>query len=100
MNVAFARSALAVLCNSERRLAERWGPAAGRTVARRLLELVAVDAAALDRLPRASVSTNGKGETVIEFGDEVVVRGVITASDGAAPERILITGVDVHGGER
>lgn len=93
MDVTFASTALAALCNSERLLAKRWGPEVGRTVGRRLLELAAADSAALVRLPRVSLSTNGNGETIIAFGD-VVVRGQIMAAGGAA-ERILITDLDV-----
>ena len=102
MDVTFSSASLAALCNSERRLARRWGPEVGRTVARRLLDLVAVDAATLDRLPDASVSINGDGEATITFADEIVVRGVIGNSrDGARAARadadhMLITSLDVH----
>lgn len=104
MDVTFSSSALAALCNSERHLAQRWGPEVGRTVARRLLDLSAAEAATLGRLPGARVSTNGTGETSVAFGDDIVVRGVISHSeDGAGGARadadcMLITSLDVCGG--
>jgi len=103
MNVTFSTAALAALCNSERRLTQEWGPEVGRRVARRLLDLAAADAATLERLPWATVSTNGSGEVVVEFGDEIVVRGVIANSgDGTRSartddDRVVITNLDVHG---
>lgn len=106
MDVSFSSAALAELCNSEHRLARRWGQQAGRTVARRLLDLAAADAAAVCRLPEAHVSTNGTGETTITFGPGIVIRGFISNQDGAsrpAPAgtgRILITSVYVHGSEQ
>ena len=83
MDVSFGSAALAELCNSEHRLAQRWGQQAGRLVARRLLDLAAADTAAVCRLPGADVSTNGTGETTITFGQEVVIRGVISDPDDA-----------------
>jgi hypothetical protein len=97
MDVTFADASLAALCNSENNLARRWGTT-GRTVGRRLLELAASDAAALDRLPQAKVSENGMGETVIAFGTEIVIRGVIRTAGGPAGDGIVITGLDVQGG--
>ena len=96
MDVTFRSAELAALCNSERHLADRWGVDAGRTVGRRLLELCAADVRSLHRLPRAEVSRNGQGETIIDFG-EVVVQGVISG-DGADTERIVITSLVVQGG--
>jgi hypothetical protein len=96
MDVTFKTVALATLCNSQRRLADRWGEDAGRTVGRRLLEINAADSASLEKLPRAAVSHNGRGETTIDFGGDVVVRGVITA-DGQDGERIVITSLEVQG---
>lgn len=106
MDLTFRTAALAALCNSERGLARRWGPERGRTVARRLLDLAAADAATLDRLPGAQVSTDGAGETVVAFGDEIVVRGVIRSSDDgtratrADADHMMITGLDVRGSSR
>lgn len=105
MDVSFSSAALAELCNSEHRLAQRWGQQAGRMVARRLLDLAAADAATVCRLPEADVSTNGTGETTITFGREIVIRGVISNLDDAdRPRRanadhILITTLHVHGSE-
>ena len=105
MDVSFSSAALAELCNSEHRLAQRWGQQAGRLVARRLLDLAAADTAAVGRLPEADVSTNGTGETTITFGQEVVIRGVISDPDDAGRPvradsgRILITSLHVHESE-
>ena len=96
MVVTFHSAELAALCNSQRRLVNRWGADAGHTVCRCLLEIGAADSTSLDRLPRAEVSDNGRGETIIDFGDEVVVRGVISA-DGYDGERIVITSLKVQG---
>lgn len=93
MDVSFGSAPIAALCNSQRRLAERWGHERAQTVQRRLLELAAVDAADIGRLPRANISA-AHGEAVIDFGGEVVVRGVITAGDGPLG-RIRISGVAV-----
>jgi hypothetical protein len=95
MDVTFSSAALAALCNSERRLADRWGDEAGRTVGRRLVELWAADADTVLRLPGASVDHNGTGETVIAFGT-VTIRGQIS-TDGASGDRIVISSVDVQG---
>ena len=106
MDVSFSSAALGVLCNSERRLTQRWGREAGRMVARRLLDLAAAEAAALDRLPGAHVSTNGTGETTITFGQAIVIRGVISNPKNAAraartdADRIVITSLHVHGSEQ
>jgi hypothetical protein len=95
MDVSFQSAALAALCNSERRLADRWGVHTGRTVGRRLLDLGAADVSNLARLPRAEVSRNGRGETVIDYGDDVIVRGIINGGKGA--DRIVITSLEVQG---
>ena len=106
MNVSFSTAALAALCSSEHRLARRWGPEVGRTVGRRLLDLSAAGADALDRLPGARVSTNGSGETIIAFGDYIVVRGVISRSttgrcmQGADADDIVITSLDALGSDK
>lgn len=96
MDVDFQTAALAALCNSQRRLADRWGADAGRTVGRRLLEVGAADSASLRRLPRAEVTEGPRGETVIDFGD-IVIRGTISA-DGRYGDRIVITSLEVQGG--
>lgn len=96
MDISFSGAALAALCSSERRLADRWGADAGRTVGRRLLELAAADAGTVGLLPRAAVSVDGDGETVIDFGGEVLIRGLVS-SNGQRGERIVITSVHVQG---
>jgi hypothetical protein len=106
MDVSFGSAALAELCNSEHRLAQRWGRPAGRVVARRLLDLAAADAAAVCHLPEADISINGDGETTITFGQGIVIRGVIGDPDDtgwparASTDCILITSLHVHGSER
>ncbi|PZS37529.1 MAG: hypothetical protein DLM62_18695 [Pseudonocardiales bacterium] len=106
MDLTFSSAALAAVCNSERRLTQRWGLEVGRAVARRLLDLAATDAAALDRLPGARVSINGTGETAVTFGEAIVIRGVISIStDGTCAPRsdadhMVITSLDVHGSDQ
>lgn len=102
MDVTFGSAELAALCNSERRLTQRWGHEAGPVIARRLVELASVEADAIARLPRARVSSDGVGETVINFCGEVVVRGAIVSdpSDSASAPvdrrtRLVITSLDV-----
>jgi hypothetical protein len=103
MNVTFASADLAALCNSEQRLTERWGPDTGRLVARRLLDLAAVQASAVGRLPGASIQIDEAGAAAtIHFGGEIEIRGVIKAMGRGQSEtrrgadRIVITSVDVH----
>lgn len=104
--MTFADAALAALCNSEQRLTRRWGPEAGRMVARRLLELAAVDQQAIGLLPRAQVHTDGAGETTIDFAGEVIIRGSIGGSSPDRPAtaacrgRLVIAGLEVHGSEQ
>jgi hypothetical protein len=106
MDMTFSSAALAALCNSERRLTQRWGPEIGRAVARRLLDLAATDAAALDRLPGARIITNGTGETTVTFGEMIVIRGVISNSTNGtrAPQsdadHMVITSLDVQGSDQ
>lgn len=102
MDVTFSGAALAALCNSQRRLIQRWGPEVGRTVARRLLDLAAADAADVARLPGARVSIDGDGETTITFNEAIVVRGTIhNSSDGPPATRsdadcLVITSLGVR----
>lgn len=96
MDIAFSGAALAALCNSERRLADRWGVDAGRTVGRRLLDLAAADVGSMARLPRAAVSVGADGETVIDFDGEIVIRGLVS-NDGAYGDRLVITSLEVQG---
>lgn len=103
MDVTFATADLAALCNSEQRLTARWGPEAGRVVARRLLDLAAVPTSAIGKLPGARMLASAAAEAAtITFGDDIVIRGVISAPDEGAPgtqaaaDRIVITSVDVH----
>jgi hypothetical protein len=97
MDISFGSAALATLCNSERRLANRWGADAGRTVGRRLYELGSSDPHNLDRLPRASLSVDGHGEMTIDFDGEVIVRGHL-GSNGTSTDGLVITGLEVQGG--
>jgi hypothetical protein len=100
MDVSFHTEGLAALCDSERRLAERWGPELGRLVGRRLLELAAATAATLEQIPTARVRTHRSGDTTITFADAVVIRGRVDASGharGADAERFVIISVDARG---
>ena len=96
MDVTFGTAALAALCNSEHRLADRWGADAGRTVGRRLYELGSADRHNLDRLPRASVSVDGHGETIIDFDGQVIVQGRLS-TNGTRGDCIVITSLEVQG---
>lgn len=105
MDVSFRSPALAALCNSEPRLTERWGVEDGRTVATRLLDLAAVDADQLRRLPQSQVTTNGAGETTMRFGERIVVVGVITRATprgrvlSADSDRMVVIRVAVQGSD-
>lgn len=98
MQLAFASSALAALCNSEAAMTARWGAPAAAKVGRRLLDLAAVPSGAIGVIPGAAVKADGSGEVAITFHEEIRIRGVITAQV-AAPDRILITSLDVHEGD-
>ena len=95
MDVYFHSAALAALCNSERRLAKRWGSVAGREVGRRLLEVGATGSSHLAQLPRAQVRRNHHGETTIDFGD-IAITGVINAK-GRDVETLVVTSIEVEG---
>ncbi len=104
MDLTFGSSALAGLCNSERRLVERWGADLGRLVARRLLDLSAVDAAAILRLPGARM-VSANGQTVITFHGIILVRGVINSINGSGAaipgaDSMVITDLDVLGSDQ
>ena len=98
VDVTFDSVELARLCNSEQMLARRFGAETGRTVARRLWDLAAVDAAALGRLPETVVESDGSGETRLMFAGSVLVRGVVTLGGqpqaGADGDGMLITSVE------
>jgi hypothetical protein len=100
MNVSFDSAGLSALCGSERRMADRWGPAMGRTVGRRLLDLQAATASTIGLIPTAAVVTDSRGETTITFGEVLVVRGIITVAGGAATDsdHLLISSVDIEEG--
>jgi hypothetical protein len=98
VDVTFDSGELARLCNSEHLLSRRFGAEMGRTVARRLWDLAAVDAAAVSRLPETVVESDGSGETRVTFGGSVLVRGVVTlgrpSRAGADGDGMLITSVE------
>ena len=103
MDLSFDSAGLAALCSSELRMAERWGPIMGRTVGRRLLDLGAVTAATMTRIPTAAVAMDGKGKTTITFEDVIVVRGVISSSSAtgratADPDQFVISSVEIQEG--
>lgn len=98
MDVSFASSELAALCNSEARLVARWGHAAARLVQRRLFDLAAASASTVDLVPGAAVTSAASGATMIVFSNTIVVHGVITAT-GPTTDHILISSLEVHGSE-
>ena len=77
MDVSFGSESLAALCNSERRMAARWGQEVAEVLGRRLLDLAASTAGSLERIPTAAVAMDGKGKTTIRFMQTIVVKGVI-----------------------
>jgi hypothetical protein len=99
MDVGFGSAGLAALCSSERRLADRWGPVMGRTVGRRLLDLSAATPATLERIPSATVSTDGNGETTMTFDDVIVMRGALRSIAGPArtadPDQYVISSIEI-----
>jgi hypothetical protein len=103
MDVSFDTADLAALCNSERRMAERWGTDMGMLIGRRLLDVAASTAATLDRIPTAHVANDGAGKTIVTFADTIVVRGRIEPSEYSADqaaadaERFVIASVEVEG---
>jgi hypothetical protein len=106
MDVTFGSAALAALCNSGERLAQRWGPAMGGIVGRRLLDLAAATAGTIDRIPDVKIAISETGETTLTFAELIVVRGIIGSSKERARGRwtdtdhIMITSLDVHGSDR
>lgn len=103
MDVTFNSVGLARLCNSEQLIKRQFGDQLGHTVARRLCDLAAVDADALERLPEAQVETDATGETQLSFGSSVLIRGVVSVGElaraGADGDGILITSVNIEGDE-
>lgn len=104
MDLGFATAGLAELSNAERLMVERWGPDMGRTVGRRLLDLAAVTAGTIDRIPTATIATGKAGAMTITFADTIVIRGVLTSSatvDGAAAaDQFVISSIEVQEGKR
>lgn len=92
MDVVFASAGLAAVCNSKAALAEQWGPELGGLVGRRLLDLAAVDATNIERLPGAEVENAPKGQTRIRFAGAFVIKGAIRSTVRSKHA----TGVDAH----
>lgn len=105
MNLSFGDAALAALCNSERRLARRWGHA-GHAVGRHLLDLSAAEAATIDQLPGARVHNDGSGEIVVAFDDEILITGIVSDATRdrqglrADADQMMIRSVDVRGSDQ
>ncbi len=99
MKITFYRAALASLCNSEQRLVELWGKDDGHMVGRRLLELRAVDTGSIENLPKVVIKKGNGGDTTIDFGGKIIVRGLITSAN-LVEESILITSIEVKGSVR
>jgi hypothetical protein len=98
MQVSFASSELAALCNSEAALTVRWGPHAARSVGRRLFDLSAASASTISLIPGATVTSHGDGETAVTFSSEIVIHGVL-ATTPTTTDHILISSLDVHGSD-
>jgi hypothetical protein len=106
MDLGFDTAGLAALCNAERLMVDRWGPNVGRTVGRRLLDLAAVTAETIERMPTATVARGKAGATTITFAGAIVISGVITtAGTGAAGTatdagQFVISSIEVQEGRR
>jgi hypothetical protein len=106
MEVSFASSELAALCNCEARLTQRWGSDTANVICRRLFDLAAVTATTLSHIPGATIQGDADtDETAITFSNGIVIRGVITPSNGHRGTRpptdhIMIVSIDVQGRDR
>jgi phage protein D len=106
MDVTFGSAALANLCSSEARLAQRWDPDVAKIVGRRLFDLAASSAASLERIPGARVTDNGADEITITFAERIVLHGVLnreTATERgplADVDHIVITSLEMQKGGR
>ena len=106
MDLGFSTPGLAALCNAERLMVERWGPDVGRTMAKRLLDLAAVTAGTIDRIPTAMIATGKNGATTMTFAGTIVIRGVITTSSASADDttadadQFVISSIEVKEGRR
>jgi hypothetical protein len=85
MDLGFGSAGLATLCNAERLMVERWGPDAGRTVGKRLLDLAAATAWTIEQIPTAVVVRDDHGAMTITFDDVIAISGQLTAGDDGAP---------------
>ena len=96
MDVSFDSAKLAGLCGSSTQMAAVWGTTTGRLVGRRLLDLQAVSADALERLPATAVETDGSGQTTITFAD-VTIYGRIDVGLGADDaDQLVITSIEIE----
>lgn len=82
MELTFDDSELAALCCSRSALIERWGEEGQAAVARRLLELQAVeDLDDIDSLPHATLRLLDDGTMTVDYADgEMVVQGTLSQS--------------------
>lgn len=98
MDLGFGSTGLAALCNAERLMVERWGPDMSRTVGKRLLDLAAATAGAIERIPTASVVRDDNGAMTITFDDTIAISGQLTTGgDGqrADTELFVISNITV-----
>jgi hypothetical protein len=103
MIVSFGSPALAKLCNSRDRLARRWGADIAEAVGRRLCDLAAADAAALQQLPGVAVELATDGRITLTVAHRIVLQGrlhtVAPTAHQADAEHILIDSVAVYGSD-
>jgi hypothetical protein len=74
VELSFDEGDLAVVCNSQTRMVERWGQERRETVGRRLFELAAArDLDIAGELPGARIKRRSNGSVEINFDDGLVV---------------------------
>jgi hypothetical protein len=106
MDVTFGSAALASLCSSQGRLAQRWDPDLAKIVGRRLFDLTAATAASLERIPGARVTDSGAGEITITFAETIIIHGLLNPEEArvggpqADVDHLVITSLEVQKGGR
>jgi len=98
MDLAFGSAGLATLCNVESRMADRWGPALGRTVAKRLLDLAAATVETIERIPTATLTRDQSGAMTITFDGTIAITGRLTTRATGTPtdpDRFVISHIEV-----
>ena len=96
MDVSFDSARLAALCGSGTQMAAAWGITTGRLVGRRLLDLRAVSADALGRLPATTVETDGSGQTTITFADVTICGRIDVGQSAVDADQLVITSIEIE----